>query len=495
MNKNHFRLRVFSAAMTLVLTLGPAIGVYAEEAAATEAPAEAAAEAEAPAEATPAEAEPTIPLEELIPTNATEGWPKAENPMADYACLMDADTGAILLNKGMDVQSPPASLTKIMTCLLAIENGDLDAQVTMTKTGVEYAVSGSSNLYTQVGEVFTLKDMLDGVMLKSANDFATQVGEYIGGGSLDTFINMMNERAAELGCTNTHFVNACGMPAEGHVSSARDMALISREALKNETFREIVSTAVYTIPATNMTEERIFQNHHPFITDPEWIYEGTIGGKTGYTDLAKSCLATYVQKDGMTLISVVLHDEDSQAMRADSKKILDYGFDNFTHGRVDLGDAELVSGGVITLPKGAVSEDCTEEMTEGTDADGNAALIYSYSWHGYPVGEAVMAKETFDAVEEEKAAAEAEKAGETETTEEAETTEESGENEEAAEADDKKADAAVEEDREAAADADSVTLPFGITMQRTAFLAIAMLTMLILIGLILVILSALFKKK
>jgi hypothetical protein len=111
------------------------------------------------------------------------------------------------------------------------------------------------------------------------------------------------------------------------------------------------------------------------------------------------------------------------------------------------------------------------------------------------VGEAVMAKETFDAVEEEKAAAEAEKAGETETTEEAETTEEGGENEEAAEADDKKADAAVEEDREAAADADLVTLPFGITMQRTAFFAIAMLTMLILIGLILVILSALFKKK
>ena len=491
MNKNHFRVRVLSVMMTLALTLSPAIGVYAEETAETETAAPEAL----------AEAEPTIPLEELIPTNATEGWPQAENPMADYACLMDADTGAILLNKGMDVQSPPASLTKIMTCLLAIENGDPEAQVTMTKTGVEYAISGSSNLYTQVGEVFTLKDMLYGVMLKSANDFATQVGEFIGGGSLDTFIDMMNKRAEELGCTNTHFVNACGMPAEGHVSSARDMALISQEALKNETFREIVNTSVYTIPATNMTEERIFQNHHPFITDPEWIYEGTIGGKTGYTDLAKSCLATYVNRDGMTLISVVLHDEDSQAMRADSKKILDYGFENFTHGRVDLGDAELVSGGVISLPKGAVSEECTEEMAEGTDADGNPAQIYTYSWHGYPVGEAVMAKETFDAVEEEKAQAEAEKAEDTKETDGKEADAAADEEEAAGDqADDKekveeKTSAKDEKLKEGSTDADLLQLPFGITMQRTAFFAIAMLTMLILIGLILVILSALFKKK
>ncbi len=362
--------------------------------------------------------EPAYPDASIIQSNGTEGWPKLYDMASDYFCVMDADTGVILAEKGMDTETPPASLTKILTTMLALENGDLDAEVTMTSTGVSYAVGGSSNLYTQVGEKFVLRDMLYGVMLKSANDMATQVGEFIGGGSLDRFLEMMNARAAELGCRHSYFANSCGMPNEAHHSSAHDLALISKEALKNPMFREIVHTKEYTIPATNMNEARIFQNHHKFLVTSEYAYDGIIGGKTGYTDLAGSCLATYVERDGRTVIVIALHCLGMDNCLLDTRELCDYGLEEFENVSVTSDDGSAPTG-LITLPKGHSLTECTTEETKETLQDGSVKTTVSYSFGGRPVGtltgvtappaetEAAAAEEEADAPEDAQAEADA----------------------------------------------------------------------------------------
>ncbi|MDO5702651.1 MAG: D-alanyl-D-alanine carboxypeptidase family protein [Lachnospiraceae bacterium] len=317
-------------------------------------------------------------------------WPVPGDTVCDYYCVMDADTGAILAEKGMDTETPPASLTKIMTCLIALENGNLEDTVTMTQTGVAYAVDGSSNLYTQVGEEFKLEDMLYGMMLKSANDISTQIGEHVGGGSLDTFLEMMNRRAEELGCTGSYFANACGMPNDEHHSTAHDLALISREALKNDMFREIVHTNIHTIPATNMNEEHSFQNHHKFLVSEEDHYDGIIGGKTGYTDLAQSCLATYVERDGRTVIVIALHTMGMENCYNDTRMLCDFGLDQFENVEIPAEEeGKLIEGGYVTLPQGVGIGACTVERTEKESKSGWKRTTLTYKVDGREVGTAV----------------------------------------------------------------------------------------------------------
>ncbi len=363
------------------------------------------------------------PADELVVSEdagtAEEGlWPAAPGTASDYYCVMDADSGAILAEKGMHVETPPASLTKIMTCLVALEEGNPADEVTMTKTGVAYAVEGSSNLYTQVGETFLLEDMLYGMMLKSANDIATQIGEHVGGGSLDSFLAMMNERAKELGCTGTHFANACGMPAEDHYSTAFDLCLISREALKNDLFREIVHTKIHTIPATNMNEERSFQNHHKFLVSEEYAYDGIIGGKTGYTDLAGSCLATYVERNGRTVIVVALHCNGMSNCLEDTRELCDFGLDGFVNAKAPLpaaaaaegkaagvdeealSEAELLEGGILTIPEGASAADCEVETAVSTAEDGTQTITCTYTLEGREAGKSVYRRKDAGGVQE-----------------------------------------------------------------------------------------------
>ena len=279
-----------------------------------------------------------------VSTNAIAGWPQGENCRSLTACLIDADTGAVLYDKSIGATMAPASITKVMTLLLALERGNLEDRVAMTETGVRYAESGSMNLYTKVGEEFTVEELIYGTFLYSANDMATQLGEYIGGGSIDNFVQMMNDRAAELGCTGTHFSNACGMPDPEHVTTAHDMALIMREGLRREDFRIIINTPSYTIPPTNMTAaERELTSHNPLLVSPAYYYPGTIGGKTGYTDSARHTLINAVSRDGMTLIVVTMHAEDAGYAAEDNIRILDYGFNNFAVQSV--GNPELTAGG------------------------------------------------------------------------------------------------------------------------------------------------------
>ena len=213
-----------------------------------------------------------------ITTNAIEGWPQGPDTYSETAVLMDADTGTILYNKGMDEKRYPASITKIMTALLALENSNLDDQVTFTEECLADQTSDSGNIGMQVGEVLTMRQCLLALMIRSANDVATQIAVQIAG-SVSAFADMMNQRAQELGCVNTHFVNASGMPDENHYTTAHDMALIFREAIKNQDFLDIIGTQSFTIDPTNMNpESRTYSTHHALVAQgaPEY-YEGCFG--------------------------------------------------------------------------------------------------------------------------------------------------------------------------------------------------------------------------
>ncbi len=419
----------------------------------------------------------------VVQTNAYEGWPKGREINADFACLLDANTGAVLYGKSKDTATPPASITKIMTCLLALEHGNLDDQVTMTETGVAFAVDGSSNLYTQVGEVFTLRDMLYGMMLKSANDIATQVGEYIGGGSIDRFIEMMNEKAKELGCRNTHFANACGMPNDEHLTTAYDMCLITQAALQYPLFRELIGTYQYTIPATNMTEARSFTNHHHWLETPSDGVSGFVGGKTGYTDAALNTLVSVAERDGMTLIAVTMHANGSELCLEDTGYLFRYGFKFFKNKVMD--DAQdLERKGIVSIPNDADESKITSTTTEQKMSGYGDVLFTQYMFGEKKIGSSILTKAAQEA--REKAAAESAAAA--------------SRAEALAAASSAAAESVVEEAYEILTPAptrtaERVVLPLGITMDRTLFLVIAALSGMILLGVISIIITMIVRRR
>lgn len=301
-----------------------------------------------------------------VDTNKIQGWPQAADIASDTGILMDADTGTVLFDKGGDQQRYPASITKIMTLLVAVENSSMDEQVTFTETGVRNVAADSSNINSKVGEVMTMQDCLHALMIISANDAAAQIAEHVGG-TEQNFIDMMNQRAAEIGCTNTHFTNSSGLPDENHYSSAKDMALIFREGLKNKDFRSVLGDADYTIQPTNMTsDKRVMHTHHPmFAPESDIYYPGCIGGKTGFTNLAAHTLVTAVEQNGATYIAVVMHGVELSTCCLDSKALFDYGFGNFTKTAVD--------GGSVILPKGM---DVNALTTKSESSNGKIETVY-----------------------------------------------------------------------------------------------------------------------
>ena len=301
-----------------------------------------------------------------VDTNKIQGWPQSADIASDTGILMDADTGTVLFDKGGDQQRYPASITKIMTLLVAVENSSMDEQVTFTETGVRNVAADSSNINSKVGEVMTMQDCLHALMIISANDAAAQIAEHVGG-TEQNFIDMMNQRAAEIGCTNTHFTNSSGLPDENHYSSAKDMALIFREGLKNKDFRSVIGDADYTIQPTNMTsDKRVMHTHHPmFAPESDIYYPGCIGGKTGFTNLAAHTLVTAVEQNGTTYIAVVMHGVELSTCCLDSKALFDYGFGNFTKTAVD--------GGSVILPKGM---DVNALTTKSESSNGKIETVY-----------------------------------------------------------------------------------------------------------------------
>lgn len=330
--------------------------------------------------------------------NAESSWPSGVDVGAASAIVMEANTGTILYEKDAHTQRYPASITKILTTLLALENCDLDETVTYSEDAV-YKTEGSG-IYRNVGEQMSLEDTLYAVMLESANECAYATAEHVTGGDYEAFIKMMNDRATELGCLNTHFTNSNGLPDPEHVTTAYDMALISREAIKNEMFRTIISTVRYDLPATNMSQPLTMFNHHKMISNnltAEYLYEGCVGGKTGFTKAARSTLVTYAERDGMMLICVVMKCEATSY--DDTIKLLDYCFDNFqvwnvadneTRYSSDVSDsstmmtqneafAQLDEDALIVLPKGADFMDTETEVSyESTNEGAMGSLIYRY---------------------------------------------------------------------------------------------------------------------
>ena len=318
-------------------------------------------------------------LSVFSPVQAAEfpsSWPQAPEIAEETGILMEATTGQVLFDKEMDEIRYPASTTKIMTALLILENvKDLSQTVTFTDVITPDLAPGNSTINAQVGEQLTVEECLYGIMLASANEVCTQMAVYVAG-SVENFVSMMNKRAAELGCENTHFVNANGLPDPNHYTTAHDLARILTAAIQNEDFCRISGSASYTIPPTNMTPySRNLENSNALIKEGEYHYEGVMAGKTGHTEAAKNTLVTAASRDGMTLVCVVLRS-DGENRFIDTVSLFDYGFNNFHLSPVYWLDPQNPSGYVV-LPKGIESNVLTV-----TDKDSENIRTRTYTYQG-----------------------------------------------------------------------------------------------------------------
>lgn len=283
----------------------------------------------------PAYASPTVTPEPTLPplgdlvAEYDENKPEeltVDQLYSQAAILINEDTGEVLLQKNADMAMNPASTTKIMTALLALEYGNINAIVTIPKEAADIPLD-SSVVPVTVGEEMTFKDLLYGFMLKSGNDAGNAIAVIIAG-SVDAFVDMMNERAAELGCTNTHFVNPHGYTAENHYTTARDMALITQEAMKHDIFRKIVSVGEYTMYA-GQENETIVRNSNMLVTyGSKFRYKYATGVKTGTTSAAGQCLVGSATKGDINLISVVFKSTVvfPHAKWQDTVRMMEYGF-------------------------------------------------------------------------------------------------------------------------------------------------------------------------
>lgn len=243
---------------------------------------------------------------------------------AQGAALYNASTGKFLFGKEAETKFYPASITKIMTALLVLENTSLDDTVTFNESAVKNLESGSVTLNLTAGDKLTVRQCLYALMLKSANEVANGLAEHVSG-SVGAFTVKMNERAKALGCTNTNFVNPNGLNNSNHYTTPRDMALIAAEAFKNENLCKITSTVSYQIPATKLSGARTVTMGHKMINPAgAQYYPGIVGGKTGYTSLAGNTLVTCAERDGVRLVAVVM--KSKQTHYNDTKALLDYGF-------------------------------------------------------------------------------------------------------------------------------------------------------------------------
>lgn len=348
----------------------------------------------------------TLPIQ----SNEIENWPAGPVVGAQAAILMEANTGTILYEKNIHEKLYPASTTKMMTCLLAMENCSLDEMVTFSNEAVFGIEPGSSNAGIDVGEQISLEECLYIILLYSANEVTAGVAEHVAG-SIDAFVDRMNERAKELGCLNTHFNNSNGLPDEEHYTTAYDLALIAREFYKNETLRNISSTSFYTVyPTQTQPDQWDMQNHHKLCKNLAYEYDGFIGGKTGFTTVARQTLVSGAEKNGMRLICVVLKEE-SPYQFTDTVSLFDYGFNNFTLFNVAENDStytmentdffntnsdifgsskQIISIDArdsIVLPNTAEFTDTTSQLVYDNTTGDDIATI-SYQYNGVNVGTA-----------------------------------------------------------------------------------------------------------
>lgn len=313
---------------------------------------------------------------------------------SDHVLLMDADSGLVLYEKDAYSKAYPASTTKIMTCILVLENCDnLLDKVTISKIINNYG-EGNSLMGLVVGDKVRVKDLLYGLMLPSGNDAAAVLAEYFGG-SIEGFADMMNAKAKELGMENTHYVTPHGLPDEDHYTTAYDMSILVRYAMQNGDFRAIVSTPSYTCPSTEKMDERTLYNTNRYINPKEknksYNWDAVTGVKTGYTDAAGGCLVVTASQDVKNLLCIVFGDHsDGQEDRwTESRALLEYGFEALTSAPLsdlnipvqtvnvpnasadDEGSGELA----LTLGDGSTEVACTQDMLDSISSGTTSVTV------------------------------------------------------------------------------------------------------------------------
>ncbi len=258
------------------------------------------------------------------------------------ALLMDMNTGRMIYGKNVDVKMYPASTTKMMTCILALEMGNMADIVTANYQALASITLDDSQIGILIGEEFTFEQLVYGMMVQSANDAANVIAIHLAG-SIDAFVELMNQKAQELGMTNTHFVNACGIHDDNHYTTARDLAILARYAMQNETFRDIVKTVVYKIPPTSKYKvERVLTNTNLFLSpirSAQHIYPPCTGIKTGHTSQSGYCLVASAEYNDTSLLAVSMgcpicpdpNDNEGAYSYIDTKNLFQFGFDNYLH--------------------------------------------------------------------------------------------------------------------------------------------------------------------
>ena len=267
---------------------------------------------------------------------------------ADAAILIDSSSEKVLYSKNENQKMYPASTTKILTAILTIENCNLNDVVTVPYEAISSITSGYSVAALQTGEQLTVEQLLQVMLVHSANDAANVLAFHVSG-SIENFAELMNNKVSELGLTNTHFTNPSGMHDENHYSTAHDLAIIMKYCMKNDTFRSLSSLKYCTIPATNKYDVRVFNTTNELLiydnrdVSSNYYYKYAIAGKTGYTTQAKNCLVSVAKKENLELICVVLsagiYPNNVSAKFVDTKSIFDYGYNNYTIKKLREKDA------------------------------------------------------------------------------------------------------------------------------------------------------------
>ncbi len=349
---------------------------------------------------------------------AAPAWPSGVTIQADGGIVMEAGTGTVLYGKNMDHPYYPASITKILTALIVIESCDLNEIVTFSHDAVYNVEEDSSSAGIDEGDQLTVRDCLYALLLASANESANALAEHVSG-TREAFADLMNQRAASLGCTGSHFANPSGLNDENHYTTAHDMARIAQAAIQNPTFVEICSSRTYRLP--NMKRAPVekypdgfpIANHHKMWNrNDAAYYNGAFCGKTGYTSLAGNTLVTCAKRGDMTLIAVVLNGHLTHY--TDTKAMLDFGFGNFQSLKIsefettytsldndmtiagmtakDTISLDLDEDSRIVIPKSAGFSDAVPHLSYTLDrnAPSNAIAQVNYTYGDQPVGRSYL---------------------------------------------------------------------------------------------------------
>ncbi len=370
-----------------------------------------------------------------VESNNRENWPTGPVVSASSAILIEAETGTILYEKNIHAQHYPASTTKILTTLIAAETCSLDEMVTFSYKATHDIEQGSNHIGMDAGEQLPMEDCLKAILIRSANEVSFAVAEHIAGDSWENFAPIMNERAKELGCLNSNFVNPNGLPNEEHVTTAYDLAMIGRAFFANELLCKMTLTKQLHLYPTDVQPDEIWENNQMLlIPGKEYAYEYLVGCKTGYTNAARSTLVSCAEKDGLKLICVVLRDEQPYQYE-DTIALFEYGFNNFTKQNIAENETRYTIGNeapfssdqdifgsskpilylnttdYVVLPKTATFGDMQTSISYTSSSPTEAATI-TYIYNGVPVGTAaiqvtedVMMDYTFESVEADDNAA------------------------------------------------------------------------------------------